>query len=486
LPDDRGAGDRVIDYDVVIVGGGPAGSTCARFLTRGGARVAVIDRADFPRVKLCGGWLSTPIWEALGITPRDYSGGLWEWNACHVRFGGVDRTIACRGWFIRRFELDDFLLRQCGAELRLGVTVQEIRRADVDAEPESQEGGAGHRDHPTGGPWSVAGVRARHLVGAAGTHCPVARLLAPPRPMGPVGVQEHEFRADAGAIARSRVGGDGEPELLLHDDLSGYSWNVPKTDWINVGSGTVDPTQVRAAWRRARARFCDAGHVPAESAHQLEPKAMKGHSYYLYDPAHLDGAARVDEGGNGGAYLIGDSLGLAQPLTAEGILPAVISGRLLAEAILAGDPASYPARLRAHPVLRDYQRIHGLREVAGALRRTGRSRSSAPAPARSDSASASPEPSPSPEQPDSRSPAPEPAGSSSPFVSATPSPAAALAARLGGRAVASGFAWMFSGASIPAPRLFDLALAAAARVARLRGADPDRSSGQPGHSKGSS
>jgi flavin-dependent dehydrogenase len=383
--------------DVIVVGGGPAGSTCARFLARGGARVAVVDRAEFPRVKLCGGWLSTPIWDALALSPRDYPGGLWEWNTCHVRYAGEERALRCRGWFIRRFELDDFLLRRSAAELRLGVPIRELER-DAD------------------GLWSVAGLRARHLVGAAGTHCPVARLYAPRRPSAAVGAQEHEFRADATAIARTRVGGDGEPELLLHDDLRGYSWNVPKTDWLNVGTGTVDPTEVRAAWQTARAHFQATGHVPAETAPELEPKAMKGHSYFLYDPAHLEGAARVDDDGKGGAYLCGDSLGLAQPLTAEGILPAVLSGRVLAEAILAGDPGSYPARLGAHAVMEDYRRIFRLREAATSfVHRPPRSRPSEGRAARS-------------------------------------------VARLRGRAVSRGFAWMFSGARLPAPRLVDLGL----------------------------
>ena len=43
-------------HDVIVVGGGPSGSSCARTLVRGGARVAVVDRAAFPRVKLCAGW----------------------------------------------------------------------------------------------------------------------------------------------------------------------------------------------------------------------------------------------------------------------------------------------------------------------------------------------------------------------------------------------------------------------------------------------
>ncbi|HEY5090052.1 MAG TPA: NAD(P)/FAD-dependent oxidoreductase [Polyangia bacterium] len=383
-------------HDVLIVGGGPAGSTCARFLVGGGAKVAVVDRAEFPRVKLCGGWLSTPIWDALGLAPREYPGGLWEWRTCHVRYGGEVRAIACHGWFIRRFELDDFLLRRCGAELHLGVSAGAIAR-DAD------------------GLWAVGDLRARHLVGAGGTHCPVARLFPPPRPSGPVAAQEHEFRADPDAVARTRIGRDGEPELLLHDDLRGYSWNVPKTDWINVGAGTVDPNEVRAAWQKARAHFSQAGHVPSENAPELD--AMKGHAYYLYDPAHLDGAARVDADGKGGVYLVGDALGLSQPLTAEGILPAVLSGRLLAEAILGGAPASYPERLRAHPILVDYRRVFRLRQAASALR--GR-------PAREG--------------------------------------AAIGAARR--RAIASGFAWMFSGARLPAPKLIDLALAVADRWPR--------------------
>ena len=378
--------------DVVIVGGGPAGSTCARFLVQGGLRVAVLDRAQFPRVKLCSGWLSAPIWEALGLAPRDYPARLWEWQRCHVRYGGEDHAIPCRGWFIRRFEFDDFLLRKSGAELHLGVSVRSIERDDD-------------------GLWSIAGLRTRHLVGTGGTHCPVARLCAPPRRQGPVGVQEHEFQADAMAVARTRLGRDGEPELFLHDDMRGYSWNVPKTDWLNIGSGTIEPSEVRTAWQKARAYFSQAGHVPAESTTALD--AMKGYSYYLFDPAHLEGAARVDSDGKGGVYVAGDSLGLAHPITAEGILPAVLSGRLLAEALLANDPASYPARLLAHPVLADYRRVFRIREAAGRLR---------------------------------RSPAPSPAGHAS------------RTSRLGRRAVARGFAWMFSGARLPAPKLIDLAL----------------------------
>jgi len=131
-------------YDVLVIGGGPAGSTCARVLTAGGARVAVIDRAEFPRVKLCGGWLSPGFWDVVQLAPSAYPRGLWEWHTCHIHYRGKTHAIACHGWFIRRFELDDFLLRTSGAELHLGMPVKHITR-DPD------------------GLWSVGGLRARYL-----------------------------------------------------------------------------------------------------------------------------------------------------------------------------------------------------------------------------------------------------------------------------------------------------------------------------------
>lgn len=374
-------------YDVIIVGGGPAGSTCARRLTRGGARVAIVDRAEFPRVKLCAGWLSPGFWDVIERAPSAYPAGLWEWARCHVHYRGGRHVVPGRGWFIRRYELDAWLLAESGAERFLGTAVKAITRDDD-------------------GAWRVGELRARYLVGAGGTHCPVARLLAPARPRRAVGVQELELPADPDAIAATRAGADGEPELVLLDDLSGYGWNVPKHAWLNVGCGTLDATHVRDAWRDTHALLRAAGHLPDEAEPQLAH--VKGHSYFLFDPAHLASAYRDR------AFLVGDALGLAHPLTAEGIVPAVTSGRLCAEAILDGDPASYPARLARDPMLADYRRVHRLVEAARAARQGRRARGAA----------------------------------------------ASVAARRGlaDRAIARGFAWLFSGARLPAPRVVDFVL----------------------------
>jgi len=87
-------------YDAIIVGGGPAGSACASILVKNGACTLLLDRANFPRVKLCAGWVTTPIWDILELSPKEYPLGLWEWNKILIHFQGRRYTLASKGYFI--------------------------------------------------------------------------------------------------------------------------------------------------------------------------------------------------------------------------------------------------------------------------------------------------------------------------------------------------------------------------------------------------
>lgn len=326
--------NTISTYDAIIVGGGPAGSTCASILLKSGVHTLLLDGAIFPRVKLCAGWLSPPIWDILEISPKEYPLGLWEWNKVHLHFRGRNYAQKSHGYFIRRYEFDNFLLRRSKVQTIEGHHVKEIER-----DPE--------------GDWIIDHqYRAKYLIGAGGSHCPVARTLFANRDNVQCGTQEREFEGNPDEIAACRAGKDGEPEILLHDDMKGYSWNVPKGHWLNIGTGTKVAGEVLQSWGRARAFFEGSGTIPPASFPMLDK--MKGHGYTTFDPKHL-AACQADN-----VFLVGDALGLAQPLTGEGILPSVLSGTLCAISIAKGLPETYGKRLRTHPVISGYQLQHAI------------------------------------------------------------------------------------------------------------------------------
>lgn len=341
--------EAIPTYDVIIVGGGPAGSTCAANLVKNGVRTLLLDRAEFPRVKLCAGWLTDAIWDVLALSPTEYPLGLWRYNKIHVHFRGRTYTLRARGYFIRRYEFDDFLLRRAAVKTIQGYHVRQIERDQDDY-------------------WVIdRSYRAKYLVGAGGSHCPVARSSFPKRAKPQCGTQEKEFQGSLDEIAACRAGQDGEPEILLHDNMKGYSWNVPKSDWLNVGTGTAVAREVIPAWTQARA-FFEGNGSPGTIPKALHPvlDKMKGHGYVGFVTQHLS-SCQYDT-----AFLVGDALGLAMPMTGEGILPAVLSGRLCAEAIVAGVPESYRERLRRHPIISDYQTLDSIRRFTNRFARKGR------------------------------------------------------------------------------------------------------------------
>ncbi len=71
----------MIQKDVLIVGGGPAGSACAQRLIRHGLDVLILDKADFPRQKPCAGWVTPALFRLLEISPGDYPSGLTHFTS---------------------------------------------------------------------------------------------------------------------------------------------------------------------------------------------------------------------------------------------------------------------------------------------------------------------------------------------------------------------------------------------------------------------
>jgi flavin-dependent dehydrogenase len=312
--------------DVLIVGAGPAGSSLAWGLRGSGLRIAVMDRARFPRDKTCAGWVTPPVWRALELDADEYakSGrtlqpirGFQIGRSGDAAARAVEREVVSHG--IRRCEFDAYLLERCGAELRLGEPVREVERFE--------DG------------WRVNGsLRARLLVGAGGHFCPVARALMQGRPKEtPIAAQEIEAPlgdAEARALAVDPL----VPEIWFTRDLAGYGWVFRKGDYLNVGLGRRGGEGLSEELRAFLAELRAAGRIPERWG-----GGVHGHAYLTY------AATRRPLAGERVA-LIGDAAGLAYPKSGEGIRPAVESGLLLARALL-GARAVDDAR-----ALADYER----------------------------------------------------------------------------------------------------------------------------------
>lgn len=297
------------DADVLIVGGGPAGSSCALALVGAGLDVLVLDKAEFPRDKVCAGWITPQIMETLEFDAEAYRQGRVFQPMTGFRTGVIGGTaVETRydhpvSFGIRRREFDHYLLQRSGARLRLGEPVRAIQRQ--------------------GGGWRINGrFTARLLIGAGGHWCPVARHLGaePGRGERIIAAQEAEIELDpaqqAACATRAHV-----PEIYFCDDLGGYGWCIRKGDFVNIGLGREDPAGLAGHMGAFMEGLVAAGRVPPGLAVRFH-----GHAYLLYPEAARPLCADA-------ALLIGDAAGLAYPQSGEGIRPAIESGLLAAQVI---------------------------------------------------------------------------------------------------------------------------------------------------------
>jgi menaquinone-9 beta-reductase len=292
--------------EVLIVGGGPAGSTAAWKLRRAGADVLILDRERFPRLKLCAGWITPEVVRELGMDVASYPHRLLTFPRLRVHVGRLQLPVACVQHSIRRYEFDAWLLERSGAP----VEQHTVRHIAADGD----------------GYVIDDAYRCRYLIGAGGTRCPVYRELF--RELNPrasdlqLVTLEHEIQYEW-----------RDPDCHLWffaQGLPGYSWYVPKErGWLNVGIGAI-AERLKRTGQDIRAHFA---HLASQLESHLTPGAQfdpSGYSYYL--------RGRVDVVRRDNAFITGDAAGLASRDLGEGIGPAIRSGLRAAQTILEGAP----------------------------------------------------------------------------------------------------------------------------------------------------
>jgi len=312
--------------DVLIIGGGPAGSSCAWKLRHSGLKVTILDKKTFPRDKVCGGWITPQILEELEVDPEEYAKGRAFQPILGFRTSRMgDPELETNfgrvvSYGIRRFEFDEYLLRRCGAKLLEGIPFQGMER--------------------TGDSWVVnQSIQTQLVVGAGGHFCPVARLLG--ARVGDeeiVAAQEAEFEMDAKQQAGCSIVAE-MPELYFCPDMRGYGWCFRKGNTLNVGFGRLDRHQLSRHVAEFLRFLKAAGKVTFEI-----PASILGHAYLIYSKT----ARKIV---SDGVMLVGDAVGLAYSQSGEGIRPAIESGLLAAKVIQESDLDFSLAKLDRYPQL---------------------------------------------------------------------------------------------------------------------------------------
>ncbi len=292
-------------FDVAVVGAGPAGCSAARALAEKGVKVVLIEKASLPRYKTCGGGILARAYHLLptGV----HSVVEREVRSVSLSFFGTGLNfVATRAspliYMTMRAELDSFLARQAekaGAKVVDSCPVRSVTLRDDVVEISGEAGR----------------FQARFVIGADGVHSAVAKATG-----------WSELPHLAPALEWEVFLTDGEFERFSSNARfdfnvveAGYAWVLPKRDHLSIGI-----LSMRRRCTDLQARLEDYLRGLGIS----EPRRVERNGHLI--PV----APRREELARGRVLLVGDAAGLVDPVTAEGISNAIMSGQLAAAALL--------------------------------------------------------------------------------------------------------------------------------------------------------
>lgn len=313
------------DYDVAVVGAGPAGLSAAHAAASAGARTVVIDRAEHPRYKTCGGGLIGPSLSLatprIQVPARDTISAITFTDDGHRAFTrhSTERPLLT---MVRRDDFDHAWLKTAmaaGAEVRQNTAVRAI---DQDAETAAVTMGDG----------SV--LTARVVIGADGSAGISSRYVGVTFDQQDLGLE-----VELAATPADRETWRGRVQLDWGAEPGSYGWVFPKDDELTVG--VIMAKGKGAETKDYLARFLD--HL-----------GLAGREV-VRDSGHLTRCRSEDAPLLRGRVMVaGDAAGLLEPWTREGISYALRSGswagevaaRTVQQGVTALD--GYPALVRKH------------------------------------------------------------------------------------------------------------------------------------------
>ena len=337
-------------HDVIVVGAGPAGSAAACYAAREGYRVLLVDRATFPRDKVCGdalGWKTLSFLREFGMGANGFVEENAPFNGVRVSSpNGNEATIFLpedgdeyypRGWCQRREIFDNSLMDKArelvegsGGTVIEGFTVKEILYGDA----ESRIIGIRGRMKSIDDTMESIEFHAPLTIGAGGYNCPVSRSLIGGTFEEPLSNPSHyaaAYRQYWSGVSDC----DNQIELHFLDKIiPGYFWIFPVSeDVVNVGIGSLQRhLDARSMKLREMMDYVTKENpkfAPRFANAILEEGSGKGSKLPLGSPRRLPPSGiQPRRSAMAGGILIGDAASLVDPFSGEGIGNAVHSAEI--------------------------------------------------------------------------------------------------------------------------------------------------------------
>ncbi|MGD2066122.1 MAG: NAD(P)/FAD-dependent oxidoreductase [Candidatus Bathyarchaeota archaeon] len=308
-----------MQYDVAIVGAGPAGTTAARFLAKKGFKVVLVEKKQVPKEKICGGMLTPRVFERFAdlrckmkdlVVSTSYGACLYP---ALLKSNLQHTTTSPAVFMVQRKEFDYSLLQMA---MDYGAELVTKRVKNLAIKPDATQ--LLLDDNTT--------IESKVVIGADG----VGSVIAKETGLSPV--LDHEKLALCG-VSEFEIGKETVEKYMgerrhIHlffgfDNTLGYAWLFPKRSYVNIGlGGILDKTKdVKGSFSKFVGILKEKKLIPEN----VQPNNFSAALIPVGGPIEKTYTDRV--------ILCGDAAGFVHPLTGEGIYYAMVSGEIASKVI---------------------------------------------------------------------------------------------------------------------------------------------------------